>query len=788
MELVEGETLEALVRREGSLKVELALGIAIQVTRALIAAAAQNLVHRDLKPANIMLMPNEARSEELEVKVIDFGLAKVTAETANEKDITHGAFVGTPAFASPEQFRGQPADARSDIYSLGATLWYSLTGELPCSGNSIEEIRRSQTEMALPVAQLTARKIPKSVIALLRRTLAVDPAQRPASPRQLLAELEACHAHLAGGKSWSVWYWAAAIAVAVFLVVTFFLLRPLRPALAPVAFAEKSIAVLPFENRSSDKENAFFTDGVQDEILTDLARIADLKVISRTSVMRYKSGVARDMREIGKQLGVAHLVEGSVQRTGGKVRVNAQLVDARTDTHLWAQTYDRDVADVFAMQSEIAQTIAGQLQAKILPNDKGATKLTQNPEAWLLYLRARERETGYAKGDADILAADQLYAEAIALDPNFALARARRSILNSKGNTAPNAAHPSEQKLVARREAEEALRSAPDLGEAHLALAYYFFLQENDPASALKELVLAESTAPNNAELFWIRGAAYRQQGHWREAIASYQRAQELDPRNSEIAVLAARNYKLVRDWPNAEKALMRALEIEPSSGQVLLFLTGVQWWAGNANAFHAVVSKFPPDFEPLPDLITDQAMIDRDFAKAEKTLQQFKDGEQKTYLQGYVALARGDEATAHRVFELLRPRFETRARDHPDDAFAKGELGLLYAYLGRKEEAIRECRQAIEVGRAGNDPFLETPLLEGKLALVYARSGEIEQAMTLLQRLLVTPGAVTTSHWSCTPSSITLMDLRQRWEWDPLRSDPRFQKIVAGPEPKTVY
>jgi tetratricopeptide (TPR) repeat protein len=401
-------------------------------------------------------------------------------------------------------------------------------------------------------------------------------------------------------------------------------------------------------------------------------------------------------------------------------------------------------------------------------------------------LRARERETGYAKGDPDLIAADQLYGQAITLDPNFALAHARRSILISKNGGKPDTAHDPERKLKARVEADEALRSAPALGEAHLALAYYFYLQGDDPASALKELAVAETTAPNNAELFWIRCACYRQQGRWRESIASYQRAQDLDPRNSEIAVLSGRNYRLVRDWRNAEKAFTRALEIEPTSGQILLFLAFVRWHAGDANALHAAFPQFPTGFEPPPDLIRYQAMIDRDFTTAEKTLQECKDGEDKTYLLGYAALARGDVTTAQRLFETLRPNFEARVRDHPEDSEQRSELGLLYAYLGRKEDAIRECRRAIDLGPANRDAF-EVPILASKLALVYARTGETDQAITLIERLLTTPGAVLTRR-TRSQYSITLMDLRLRWEWDPLRSDPRFQKILAGPEPKTIY
>src|SRR5436309_9314931 len=355
MELIEGETLEERVRRTGPLDVRTAIDIAQQVTSALAAAEKRTLVHRDLKPSNLMLVsPDDEEQGAPTVKIIDFGLAKVLNAPVDPMHLTHDGFVGTPAFASPEQFENSALDVRSDIYSLGVTLWFALTGKTPFDGQDFEEIRRAQQSDVLPIEQLKAARVPSRLKSLLKSMLAFEPAARPGT-YELTAELRRCAAQVDGERRARVGLAAAALltlgasAFAIILPLSKDHQQPAAvtekpPVIVPVA--EKSIAVLPFENRSEEKQNAYFADGVQGEILTDLAKVADLKVISRTSVMQYKSGIERNVREIGQQLGVAHVLEGSVQRAGTRVRVNAQLIDARTDAHLWGQTYDRDLADV----------------------------------------------------------------------------------------------------------------------------------------------------------------------------------------------------------------------------------------------------------------------------------------------------------------------------------------------------------------------------------------------------------------------------------------------------------
>ena len=404
MELIEGETLEERVRRTGPLSVPTTIDTALQVTSALGAAEKRSLIHRDLKPGNLMLLsPDDEEGGTAErsvptVKIIDFGLAKVLNAPVDAMHLTHDGFVGTPAFASPEQFENSGLDVRSDIYSLGVTLWFALTGKTPFDGQGFEEIRRAQQSDVLPIEQLKAARVPSRLRSLLKSMLAFEPAARPGT-HELTAELQRCAAEARGERRARVGL--AAAAILVLGAAAFSIVWPLSTGHRPAAVtekptlnlpvAEKSIAVLPFENRSEEKQNAYFADGVQGEILTDLAKVADLKVISRTSVMQYKSGPQRNVRQIGQELGVAHVVEGSVQRSGNRVRVNVQLVDARTDRQLWAQTYDRDLADVFAIQSEIAKAIATELDAKLSPNEESEILRppTNDITAFDLYTQAR---------------------------------------------------------------------------------------------------------------------------------------------------------------------------------------------------------------------------------------------------------------------------------------------------------------------------------------------------------------------------------------------------------------
>jgi TolB-like protein len=546
------------------------------------------------------------------------------------------------------------------------------------------------------------------------------------------------------------------------------------------------------ENLSEEKENAFFADGIQDDILTSLAKISHLKVISRTSVMQYRgNGAARNLREIAKALGVENVLEGSVRRSGNRVIVNVQLIDARNDRHVWAERYDRTIADSMSIQGELATEIAGALRAKLEPEEKSRleTKLTKNSDAYVLYLKALEREKEVNPTIEYDIATEKFYEQAIALDPAFALAYAQASLLNSfiyQGD------HEEQTKAKARAQAEEAVRLAPNLGDAHKALGLCLYWADKDYGAALKEFALAVAASPNDAEVLPFIAGIYRRQGRWRESIARSQRALDLDPRNGWVIYNAALDYLLVRDWPAATACYNRQLDITPDKAEARIGLAYLEVFRnGTPASGRDILRKIPAGGDPdgaVTQAKSDLAMLERDFAAAEKFLNDSParvidpDWPKSAFL-GQVALARGDAASAQRFFMAAAPELETRTRDHSDDPLNHSQLGLLYAYMGRKEDAIREARRAVELEPESQDAFHGAHHVAA-LAQVYALTGEADQAITLIERLLTIPGPVQ----SALPYSITLADLRLRWEWDSLRKDPRFQKILAGPEPKTVY
>jgi len=555
----------------------------------------------------------------------------------------------------------------------------------------------------------------------------------------------------------------------------------------------RSIAVLPFDNLSSDKENAFFAQGIQDEIITTLSKISGLRVISRTSTAHYKSA-PENLPEIARDLRVSNILEGSVQKAGDRVHINVQLIQAETDAHLWAQSYDRQLIDIFAVEAEVAKQIADALNATLSPQEKARveTKPTANPDAYVLYLRGREYQTRPDNFLQDFRLAAQFFEQAIALDPNFALAHARLSAVTSQ---IYHWFEPTElRKQKAHAEAIEALRLQPNLGEGHSALGLYLYYEEADYEGALRELGLASRALANDGDIGLYIAAIQRRRGRWAEAIAAYKHAEAIDPRNQVTLYDASQTYFGLRDWSNALRGLDRVLELAPDSVNVKIQRGYVEFFAkGNTTSITAALESIPANVDP-DGVVTfarwDVSLMDRDPAAAERALavsrlevitSQPGVPLPKSYLQGCIDLVRNDTARAQTDFEAARPALEKTVADSPQDSTRRGQLGLLYAFMGRKEDALREGRRAVELKPLARD-VIEGAVAQAFQALIFARTGETDRAISEIERLLTTPFAV-----DYADDSVTLPDLRTRWEWDPLRNDPRFKKILAGPEPKTI-
>ncbi len=782
MELVEGETLEALVRRDGPLKVDMALEIAIQVTRALIGAAAQGLIHRDLKPGNIMIARLDSGGGEMEVKVIDFGLAKATNAMA-ETDLTHGGFIGTPTFASPEQFAGAPADARSDIYSLGITLWYALTGEVPYPGKIIGEVCERQKNNPLPIQRLTQRRIPTAVSEILRYMLAIDPMKRPASAQQLLKQLEAYRQQ--GQRRRKVLITAAAIT----LVLTLFGILVLRRENPATTTNEKSIAVLPFENLSDEKEHAFFADGVQDDILIKLAKIADLKVISRTSVAQYRG--KQDVRQIGNALGVSNVLEGTVRRSGSKVHVNAQLVDTRTDQDIWADEYDRDLNDVFAIETEVAQSISNRLRAKVSAREKAAIKEwpTKDLVAYDFYVRAiplLDWISNSSNPEKDLSTAVNLLNQAITRDPSFFLAYCRLAEAHDGVYFHTSVDHTPSRLALAKSAIDSAFRLKPDSGEAHLALALHFYWGYTDYGHARAELALARHALPNNPNLFHMTALIDRRQGRWTEAVRNFERATELDPRNVLLLTHLGGACWLSRAYDKADNSFARVIAINPGDSGARLSRAFIAVASrADTRAFRAAIEKIRADdpafaeTDGMKGAMLWLAMSERDLAAASRIAEKLPEnaptdqaGLGRSFIKGLVARMKGDDAGARSAFTIARAEQEKAIRARPDIAELVSGLALIDAGLGRKEEALREGRRAVDLMPLAKDS------LDGAIVLTYfaqicAWTGERDFAIQQLEMAAKIPAG---PHYG---------GLRLDPMWDSLRGDPRFEKIVASLKPK---
>ena len=541
---------------------------------------------------------------------------------------------------------------------------------------------------------------------------------------------------------------------------------------------DKSIAVLPFENLSDEKENAYFADGIQDDVLTNLSKIGDLKVISRTSVMPYR-GKASNVREIGKALGVATILEGSVRRIGNRVRVNVQLINASNDEHMWAEDYDRDLTDVFAIQTDLAQKIARELQAKLSPTEKAQIerKPTENSEAYLAFLQAHDLFTRPDKFRANTEKAEQLFEQATRLDPDFAGAFAGLAWVDDwmYHSYDPTPA----RKEKARAAAATAIRLQPDLPEAHLALGFYYYYCERNYQEALNEFAIAKRSLPNSADVYMAIGAIERRQGKWAESTANLEKAASLSPKDAFVLVNLGDNYRANKDFEKADKLFTRAIEAAPSSlnaraekGKLAMDLKG------DLSEMERQLTEVALGDDP-EGLVTlgrvQLLMLQRKFPEALAVLTQlpqevFHDSTApvpKASLEGMLYLFQGDKAKAQAAFERARPFAEQSLRESPGTAARHIQLGFILTGLDRKQEAIAEGRRAAELTPESKDAF-DGPQVTASLAQIYAWVGEKDQALQLLDHSLQTPNGITVPMLKLDPM------------WDPLRTDPRFQALIG--------
>jgi serine/threonine protein kinase/Flp pilus assembly protein TadD len=777
MELVEGETLEARLRRSGPLPPAVALEVIAQVARALAAAEGQGLVHRDLKPANLML----AKGPDLTVKVIDFGLAKAIAAAAGETDITHGYFVGTLAFASPEQFAGGKADARSDFFSLGATLWYLLCGEAPFPDRTPPETPGRRPDPPPPFERLKAAHVPRAMIALTRSLLAANPLERPQTAQEFAEALRRCHQASISPRPWRRAAFLGGVALTVAAIAT------VGTYFSPFAHSrysrEKSIAILPFDNLNEDWKNNLFTEGIQADIQSELAKVASLKVISRNSTMAYRDRGSRpNTHQIGKVLDVSYLLEGSVRRIDGVIRVTAQLIDVATDRQVWAERYDRDLSNVFSIQSDLAERITQQLEAKLSDEEKAAIDEppTRDIAAYELYLRARDLLDRFSDAsDARVTLLDgvRLLEEAVNRDPRFVNAYCAMVVAHDILYLMDLDRTPARRNL-AEIALDIAARLSPASGEVHFARAYHLLFCVGNDDRAREELEQARRSMPNDARIPRFAAEIDLKRGLWEDAVRGMEKARTLDPLSVEALSDLSWAYAYLHRYGDAVRAIDRGLAAGLRSKVLSLQRARLCFNSdGDTKSFHAALREVGPTYNADGVTLTriEVALWDRDFKEAGRVLDADAHSEfhnewyvyPRAFVAALIARARGDVQGAQNSLMAARPVAEQAVHDQPDDAKALSVLAQVNAGLGRTDDALREARRAVDMVPISKNADMGTDLAVD-LAKVYAWTGERDLAFQQLDRLVRAPKAL---HYG--PMKLDPI-------WNDLRGEPRFESLLA--------
>src|SRR5438270_7049901 len=767
-EFIEGMTLRASLAC-GRMNLHAALEIAVQVASALAAAHDAGVVHRDIKPENIMLRPDGY------AKVLDFGIAKLTEQrpasdhyevgTTAVLQTQPGLVLGTGRYMSPEQTRGQKVDARSDIWSLGVVLYEMVGGIPPFRGETPSDCIASILKTEPPPLSAVLSDVPLKLESILQKALRKNSDERYQTIKEMLADLrnlkeepeaegsspqikaraESMVSKIKGHKRGFLLTLAAAILAAAAFAYSFFFVAP---ASLP---NEKSIAVLPFENRSEDKSNAYFTDGVQDEILTRLSKIGDLKVISRTSTQRYKN-TSQNLSEIANQLGVANLLEGSVQKTNDQVRVNVQLIRAANDSHLWAETFDRRLTDIFSVESEVAKAIADQLRVHLSGQEEQviAARPTDNPEAYDAYLRGLSYTLKTGNTPANFLAAQKYLREAVRLDPNFALSWALLSYINARGYISRYLQPTVALREEARQAAETALALQPNLGEAVLAKGYYLYACLKDYDAAVRYFEQARPLLPNSSHIPASLAYVSRRRGQWDQSESYFNEAERLDPRNVNLLSEHAASYIILRRFPEALRKLDQVLDITPDDVDTLVIMATIAQAEGDLPRAAALLAPLRPNADNSYALETQvyQEILERRPAQFTSRLKEiltkpdpalgFYNGELRFWL-GWAQEVAGDHAAAQADWNQARSELGSFLKEQPDNYLLIGDLALTNMGLGDKAAAFALAERAMALSPIEKEPVFGPPLIE-IFARVAARMGEPDRAIAALQKLLSIP------------------------------------------------
>jgi serine/threonine protein kinase/Tfp pilus assembly protein PilF len=803
MEYIDGETVSNL-RAEKEKKVfepdEIAAWTS-QLCDALdYAHNRAKVIHCDLKPANLIV------NQRGDLKVSDFGIARSLDDSVSRLTMEEGRS-GTLIYMSPQQLNGERCTLLDDIYSLGASVYELLTSKPPFySGNIDRQIRErvapSMTERRkeLDVEPALVPQVWEDAVAAC---LAKNPSRRPQSAAEIAQRLQLApgqtRTRRALGKSSNrkalLVGGIATLSVLVLAGVYFGASkRHAQPISHTSAIPEKSIAVLPFENLSEEKTNAYFAEGVQNEVLTRLAAVRDLKVISRTSTAKYQSK-PDNLKSVAQELGVSTILEGAVQKAGDKVRVNVQLIDARTDTHLWARSYDRDFKDVLGVESEVSQEIADALQANLSPSESHglAAARTRDTEAYDLFLRG-EYEFHQTESTLNTRAAldraDAFYRQALARDPNFAevAAELARSRLMRHWDVSPlTTAELEEVKSLIDR----ALALAPNSPEAHSALGLFFYWGHRQYEMALTEFNRTLELQPNSALARQYCAWVYRRRGEWERSLADFQRAQELDPRDVQIQQNIGATYLTLRQWKDAERAELRALAIDPHNAWAALYLLISRLNAtGDVGSARRALDGFPEAIKSPTRGMGEGGevvgwigrwvyldVIERRFTDAFQAFEKEVVNNDLGHLRqlagrAAIRVLAGQTEAAKSVGQEALPLLEARLRERPDDTFAMTGLSWVYLALGRNVDALRLSRQAADTISIEKDAF-SGPSFQIGLAQIEARAGAPEEAIKRLRRLFSIPAGQV--------ASIALLKIDP--VWDPIRNRPDFQQLLSGPE-----